>query len=59
MSFVNSQSFEPLFSETKGKQNLWGLKICVVKGGWSDLKSKVLGYKGGILITLLPIIQVL
>ena len=29
MSFINFQSFDPLFLETKGKQNLRGLKICV------------------------------
>ena len=29
MSFINFQSFDPLFMETKGKQNLRGLKICV------------------------------
>ena len=28
MSFISSQSFYPIFSETKGKQKLWGLKIC-------------------------------
>ena len=29
MSFINFQNFEALFKETKGKQNLQGLKICV------------------------------
>ena len=29
MSFINFQSFDPIFLETKAKQNLLGLKICV------------------------------
>ena len=29
MSFINFQSFDPLFSETKGKQIVRGLKIYV------------------------------
>ena len=30
MSFINFHSFDSLFSEKKGKQNLRGLKICVL-----------------------------
>ena len=29
MSFMNIEGFDPLFSETKGKEIVRGLKICV------------------------------